>query len=350
MELKVAAEARRDRLLPLLAAAVLESRALALLSPEARPLAVVAAPRLPERVIKELFDYASRVAPDAAVGVMDLEGRAELRGPGLERLNSSPDRHSSLGPPALAHQPFDPFSDLNQWMLKVLLAPRLPGELLNAQRASISGAAQLADVARVSVPSASRLVRYLNQEGWLDEVAPLRLVRIPELLRRWRAPYVRPPRDMKMRWLIPGKPGQLLLALGRYQASGLAHDEPDRVQRVEQRHPRACLGLFSAANALGFGHVHGVPQHLYLEHPDPFVLEAMGLVRANVGEPVHVIVRIPRWPESVFRGAVDRKGVLASDIVQIWLDVSEHPARGAEQAKEIWMRAFRGAFGSGEPA
>lgn len=79
-------------------------------------------------------------------------------------------------------------------------------------------------------------------------------------------------------------------------------------------------------------------------------LGAIGLVKANVNGAAQVVVRIPRWPRAVFRAAVDRDGVLVSDILQLWLDVSEHPARGVEQADEIWRRVLRPAFEPGDVA
>ena len=346
--LKFGAESRRDRLIPLLAAAILESQAVARAS-RARPLALVSSSRLPEAVMRELFDYALRVAPDVAVGFVDLEGRVEMRGAELAELNRRPKPSGALKQLAVSHQPFDPFSDLNQWMLKVLLAHRLPAELLNAPRADAAHGAELAAIANVSAPSASRLLRDLNDRGFLDELAPLRLVRVQELLRQWKAVFVRPPRELKMRWLIPGRPDQLLQALRRYEARRHAHDDPGKSPRGN-RLPRACLALFSAADALGFGHVRGVPQYVYLERLDMVALEAIGLVKANVNDAVQVVVRIPRWPRAVFRAAVDRDGVLVSDILQLWLDVSEHPARGAEQADEIWRRVLRPAFEPGDVA
>jgi hypothetical protein len=36
--------------------------------------------------------------------------------------------------------------------------------------------------------------------------------------------------------------------------------------------------------------------------------------------------------------------------VQVWLDVSEHPARGEEQAREIWRRVLRGVAEEGGAA
>jgi len=185
--LKFAAESRRDRLLPLLAAAILESQANARDS-RARPLALVSSSRLPEAVMRELFDYALRVAPDVAVGFVDLEGRVEMRGEELAELNRRSRPSVALQQLAVSHQPFDPFSDLNQWMLKVLLAHRLPAELLKAPRADAANGAELAAVANVSAPSASRLLRHLNDRGFLDELSPLRLVRVQELLRQWKLP------------------------------------------------------------------------------------------------------------------------------------------------------------------
>lgn len=67
--------------------------------------------------------FAQRYAPDAAAGVIDFEGSAMFRGPQLEELNApgkelpSSVRQSVRDSGAL-------FSDLKQWMLKVLLAPR----------------------------------------------------------------------------------------------------------------------------------------------------------------------------------------------------------------------------------
>ena len=345
---KFGSESRRDRLIPLLAAAIVESQASARDS-RARPLALVSSSRLSEAIRRELFEYALEVAPDVAVGLLDLEGRVEMRGAGLDGLDRRPKASVALRRAAVPEQPFDAFSDLNQWMLKVLLARRLSAELLNAPRADAANGAELAAIANVSAPSASRLLRDLNDRGFLDELAPLRLVRVQELLRQWKAVFVRPPRELKMRWLIPGRPDQLLQALRRYEARRHAHDDPGKSPRGN-RLPRACLALFSAADALGFGHVRGVPQYVYFERLDMVALEAIGLVKANVNDAVQVVVRIPRWPRAVFRAAVDRDGVLVSDILQLWLDVSEHPARGAEQADEIWRRVLRPAFEPGDVA
>lgn len=61
------------------------------------------------------------------------------------------------------------FSDLNQWMLKVLLAPALPPEMLAAPRGEYRNASQLAEAAQISLMSAFRFLRQMKQEGFLDD-------------------------------------------------------------------------------------------------------------------------------------------------------------------------------------
>jgi hypothetical protein len=87
--------------------------------------------------------------------------------------------------------------------------------------------------------------------------------------------------------------------------------------------------------------VHGVAPHVYVEELSPAVLKSLGLSMEGVSAPPDVYVRVPAWRESVFRGAVTREGVPVSDVVQVWLDASAHPARGAEQSELIYRRVMR---------
>jgi hypothetical protein len=54
--------------------------------------------------------------------------------------------------------------------------------------------------------------------------------------------------------------------------------------------------------------------------------------------------RVPAFRESVFRAAVVRDGVPVADILQVWLDVSSHPARVDAQAEEIRRRVLAPIF------
>lgn len=351
VEVKSASEARRDRLQPLLAAAILEARAMAQEFPGANTLAVVGAPKIPKHVLLALKDYAARVAPESAVGIVDLEGGIEFVGRGLEGLNEQRGWDEAWRQALVAPGSFALFSDLNQWMLKVLLSPRLPEKLIRAPRVEVRSALHLAEVARVSAPSAFRLVRNLKHEGFLAPAEPLRLMRIPELLRRWHAASHEPVRELKMRWLIPGDPAkQLQRGLRAYVSSDSAPGDElgGGVASGRKPQPRVCLGLFAAADALGYGLVHGVPPHLYVEDLHPGVLEKLGLSAAGPAQPPDVFVRLPKVPEAVFRASVLRDGVPVCDILQVWLDVAGHPPRGREQADEIERRALKAFVDEGD--
>jgi len=337
IECKVASEGRPDRLVPLLSQAILQARAYAQAFPEpAAPLAVVGAPAISPSAAKSLVSFLSQFAPDVAVGILDREGFRHFVGPGLEKLNAAPPRRAhrqKLPPPESAYL----FSDLSQWVLKVLLAPLLSEDLLRAPRREYRNASELSAAAEVSVMSAFRFVRQLRQEGFLDERdGPLRLVRRKELLHRWQAAHLRGAPELPLRWIIPvNSQRQLPAALHSYRVRPNVKNEPA---------PRACLGLFAAAESLGFGFVHGVPPYFYLESLDREVLSRMGLSPEGAEQRPDVYVRIPAFRESVFRAVVVRDGVPVADILQVWLDVSSHPARGEAQAEEIRHRVLAPIF------
>lgn len=344
VEVKSAPEGRRDRLLPLLAQGILQARAFAERSQESvAPLAIVGAKSVSEALVRDLDRFVQEYAPDAAVGLVDMEGFQWFRGPGLDSsMNAARGRAERrlrvrAAEAAISHL----FSDLNQWMLKVLLAPGIPSDLLNAPRGEYRNASQLAAASNVSVMSAFRLVRRLRLEGFLDESGSiLSLVRLEELLRRWQAESLRSPRDVPMRWILRGDPArQLQDALGA-QAPEFAAPS-SRSRRAEAPPPRVCLGLFAAADALGLGFVHGVAPLVYLERLEPGVLERLGLSLEAPGASPDLYLRVPAARESVFRGAVRRDGVPVSDVVQVWLDAGAYPSRGPEQADMIYRRVLR---------
>lgn len=342
VEIKSASEGRRDRLMPLLALAILQAQVFARRRPEpVVPLAIVGAKRVSESLAEEIERFVQEYAPDVAVGLLDLEGFQWFHGPGLESLSARRGRAEQRlhvrAPEIASHL----FSDLNQWMLKVLLAPHIPPDLMTAPRGEYRNASQLAAAAGVSLMSAFRLMRQLRVEGFLDESAsPLRLVRLDELLRRWQAANLRPAREFGVRWVLRGNPAQQIQDALREPApaQGARSGKSSRSHAIAIR---ACLGLFAAADALGLGFVHGVVPHIYLERFAPSALQRLGLSLDAPTSPPDVYIRVPAVPESVFRGAVSRDGLTTSDVLQIWLDTAAHPARGQEQADMLYRRVLR---------
>lgn len=311
-------DGRADRLVPLWSQAWLQANHA--VDAGATPLAVVAAPRISPRAADRVLAFAAEYTPAAAVGVIDLAGLRRFRGPDLGDLEAEASRRTAWpsGTFADAAKPENLFSDLNQWMLKVLLAPELPERLLSAPRGRYRNASELAQAANVSVMSAFRFVKQLGRDGFLHESAPyLDLVRRDALFHRWQAwSTAQRVHELPMRFLFSG---HAYVELGRLLRSG-----------------HACLGLFAAAEALGVGFVEGVPPHVYIERlgRDNFAAWKT-VVPAEKGEVPDFFLRQAPAPQSVFRGFVLATDRPTSDVLQVWLDVASHPARGAEQAEQI---------------
>lgn len=331
LEYRYSREPRQAVLKGLLADAILSGRAHA---GSRKFLAVVAAPGISPAMGSVLEEYAAGVAQDEFFGYADDRGLVRVHGRGLDEVRAdAPARPRGAG--RSAGHPRDLFSDLNQWMLKVLLGRSLGPELISVPRDGIASASELSARARVSGPGAWRLVSALRAEGHVDEAG--RPVRVRDLLARWRAAALRPQRELGAVWIMPGR--KPLERLRRALAD--TSQEPGPAS--------ACLGLFAACDAMGVGHVRGAPVHLYVRSAGVELLEKLGLAPAQRGEPSDVTVRVARWPESVFRAAAHPNAVPVADVLQCWLDVSAHPARGAEQADYLWKRVLGPALVPGEP-
>lgn len=326
VELKCAAEGRPDRALALLSQAILQARRHAE-GQAMRPMAVLHVAQAGPSLYKKIEQFHRDYAADVAVGLVSDAGGRLFIGPGLEALNAEPLYSSNKGKLGQPRKAWDLFSDLNQWMLKVLLAPELPDGLLHAPRGEYRAGSELADAAQVSAMSASRFVRRLKEEGFLEDSGrAMRLVRRRELFRRWQSAAMRSSPELQMSFLIPGGERQLHKVVSRLDA---------------------CVGLFAAAEYLGLRHVSGVAPYLYVRRIRSSSSEGWpGLVPSKPGEPPQVVLRQANAPESLFRGAVQVDGVPVSDVLQIWLDAAAHPSRGAEQADLIEQKVLADVIGA----
>jgi hypothetical protein len=338
VQLKVSSEGRSDRLIPLLSQAILQAQAHAQESKGATPIAVVAARHIPASVASQIQEFAKRYVPEVGVGVIDAEGLRSFIGFGLQTLDAKPASRQNSEAARSARRP-DLFSDLNQWMLKVLIGQRLPETLIAVPRDPVRNASQLANVAGVSIMSASRFVRQLSERNFLYRHDDrLQIARVDELLDLWISANRKSADEIPARWIIKKGPDQLKSALRDYTA-------PHSSRGVIKSVPRCCLALFAAADALGYGFVHGAPAHIYLESVTLDALGRLSLAIDHSGRSPNIYIRIPANREAVFRAQVKRGGVPVSDILQVWLDASTHPARGKEQAREIRQRVLKQCLG-----
>ena len=338
VQLKVSSEGRSDRLIPLLSQAILQAHAYAQQREGATPIAVVAARHIPASVASQIQEFAKRYAPEVGVGVIDAEGLRSFIGFGLEALDAKPSRRQD-SEVARAPRRTDLFSDLNQWMLKVLIGQRLPDRLIAVPRDPVRNASQLAHIAGVSIMTASRFVNQLSERKFLHKRDDLlQIARVEELLDLWISANREAADEIPARWIIKKGPDQLKSTLREYAAP---HPRGSIIKSV----PRCCLALFAAADALGYGFVHGVPAHIYLESLTLDALGRLGLMIDHSGRSPDIYIRKPANRKAVFEAQVERDGVPVSDILQVWLDVSTHPTRGKEQAREIRQRVLKHFFG-----
>ena len=346
IEIKRSSEGRKDRLIPLVSQAILQAQQGARrLRGHPIAVAIVVANHIPESVVHQVKNFARHHAPDTGVGVIDLDGMRSFEGYGLEQFNSErPRARNAISP---AHRLPSPqlFSDLNQWMLKVLLAPSISELYLSAPRGRYRGASQLAEAAAVSVMSAFRFIEQFSKAGFLEEEHEgLRVVRIEELMNRWLAANQKSVSEIGLRWVLRRRKNALEDAVRSYVRSEekKRHHAADNYSLVDRQ--RACIALFAAAEALGVGFVHGVQPYLYIERMEQGILEKLGFSASSVEVDPDVHVRVPRNDESVFRAVVWNDGVPVCDVLQVWLDVAQHPSRGKEQADLIWRKILAPAL------
>jgi hypothetical protein len=325
-----AQDARRSAIQALLADAILRGRA----SSRGQFLVVVGAPAISAAMARSIEQYVDEVAPEQPFGYVDERGLARFHGLGLEGARGEPVRGAPLG--SAAERPRDLFSDMNQWLLKLLVGRNLPPAMISLPREPVRSAAELAARGNVSAPAAWRLYSALKRAGYVDGAGDLCLVR--DLLARWRAASQRSQQRVGAKWILPGR-----APLDRLRGA------LTKLRKEEEGEPSACLGLFAACDALGVGHVRGAPLHVYVRNVEPELLERLGVVIAPNGQHPDLLLRVARWPESIFRAAVNVDGVPVADVIQCWLDVSGEPARGAEQAAFIWRRVLGPALAKGEP-
>ncbi len=326
VELKHIGEGRSDRVIALMAQAILQARRHAFVL-GLQPLAMLHVGRTSPALLRNLEAFHHEYAADTPIGLVSEAGEVHLFGPGFESFDNPARQRAARGRVAKPRKASDLFSDLNQWMLKVLLAPELPERMLTAPRGEYGSGAEFAAAADVSPMSASRFIHRLQEDGFLDNSGgALRLVRRAELFRRWQSAALRSSPELRMTYLVPGTvAGQL-----QKVAAGLD----------------ACIGLFAAADLLNVGHVSGALPVLYVRHLRTFqASEWRGLAMARIGEPPHLVIRQAPAAQSVFRAAVRMDGIMVSDVLQIWLDVSAHPSRGVEQADVLRRKVLSGVIG-----
>lgn len=317
---------RIDRLVPRLALSILEAQNYAKdIALEAEPMAVVLLDTLSRPVVETTNEVVDQLAPECSVTIIGLDGSVSIDVPGYDfnKISDEKGRRATTS----SHSTVNLFSDANQWMLKMLFAELLPEDLINAPRIRYLSGRQLGDVAGVSHVSSNKFLALLKKEGFLDTSADhLRLMNHKQLLLRWREAANNSKHEVPARFMFPA-------------AAASAMDK-----LLMKLQGDVCLGLFAAADMLKIGHVSGVTPYLYVPKLMQVALGSgawSGVVPTLVGERTDLYIRQAPFPTSIFKAMVVRDNRACTDVIQTWLDVSYHPARGQEQANLIYDQFLR---------
>jgi hypothetical protein len=303
---------RADKLKGAAAMAVL---ALQRAHPDAHPLVVLIVDRLGASAVDQLGEYLHEVAPDIGWGVFDTHGGARLSIPRLDlAVNVEPD----IASPAPTKSTPPLFSDLNTWMLKLLLMRRAPTWAWTATRQECRNARALHLAADVSGATAHRFVKAMGDADFLRrDRRGLQLVRVETLLRMWRSVHQsQPPALIEVRPLFEFNAH----ALGTTLAGG-----------------RVAIGGQSAAEHFTLAHATHGRRTIWVEADLDAALEALDVVPVEPGRGELWIGR-PRLVESCFRARVIEGGMAFVDPCELMLESSIDPTRGFEQAEYIAKR------------
>jgi hypothetical protein len=294
VEVKMLATLRIPALLGLISQGVLQVRKAAEESGAAAAVIVVTS-RIGARAIAEVEQLIAEYAPDVGYGLVDLRGKARLHIPSLDL---DVDRQASPArSPTSDRRNVKLFTDLNRWLLKVLLLLKTSVRLWGGPRGEeIKNPTQLAGVARVSVEKAHRFFRTFEGHDFLRQTREhgLRPVRVPALLDTWMA---------ELRSVI--KP---------------------------ERYGSYAIGGFEVCRIHNLKHTGSMKSEVYVQDDFDTVMEAWDLIECGEDES-HLLLTRSRCPESIFRGRVVNDGFNLVDLLQAALDVSPHPAGGREQAE-----------------
>ena len=303
-----------------------------LLRSSGEQLALLVAPEITEEIEEGLARFVRAYTPDRAWGFVDNQGNAYVLFPDLgidERQRVEP--KPSLLPHTRSVRRIAPtarntslFTDLNAWLLKVMILNRSPEEVWDKPRHDIRGPVDLSREPWIAVSQgkAYQFAHTLDEMGFVTwRRGTFELVDLERLLRAWLdGSRAQRPHRVPVRSPF-GDPIEHIFAAAttdhRYAYAGSL-----AAQRYDMRHTSG-----EQAEVYVWGDIHDILDDLLLEVCDPSQA-IMYLV-----EPVH--------REAIARGIQRRGDVWVVDLIQTALDAARHRARGGEQVDFVIEEVLR---------
>jgi hypothetical protein len=280
------------------------------------PLSLVVVRRLGNKTKQAVREFMAIAARDSGWGIVDLTGAICLSIP-LWNVNvDEPGRES--GSPWPRQRPARLFSDLNRWLLKILLLADSSPSLWAGPRQQVATPTELHRVGKVSVEKAHQFYRAFEQEGFLRHTRHgVEVVRRKALMEMWfHEERARRSTSVPTRWIFG-----------------------DRPSLDESFHEQGSPGNFAvcgfeACRLLGVLHAPVIRREVYVSDDPESALTKWDLEPCSDRD-AQLYLRRAFFPASTFRGRVTKSNIPVVDVLQAALDVCFDAARGREQAEYI---------------
>ena len=273
------------------------------------PVPVVALTRYGPKLEQAVRSFMEEFAPGVGWGLLDERGQAVLMVPGLDLRWSRAVSLPEWGGGSAERGDRQLFTDLNRWLLKVLLLVNAPDKLWGGPRQKPRHPTELAGIARVSVAKAHSFARAFEGRGFLRKSREgLKLTGVQEMLQSWLQDEKNAsPKAVPVRALIPP-----------LSSDDRAGGEPPL---PESAWDAAVVGGAFAALKRGLLRVGGRQTPLvHVRIPISRAIQDWQLEECDPRDAQMVLSR-PLFPQSVFLGQLRRQdGPPLVDLWQVALD------------------------------
>ncbi|MDZ4819199.1 MAG: hypothetical protein SGJ20_09530 [Planctomycetota bacterium] len=287
----------------------------------ARPVIMIDLPKLGPKALVFALDYMAQNAPEIGWCLFDSSGafRFEIPTLGISKSKKPRLEYKSRRSPARESL----FSDLNRWMLKILLMRDVPSNLWGGPKERVMSAKDLRTVAKVSTEKAYSFLRAFAEAGYVRETSDgIIVTRRAEMLQKWLNHELAFRTDsVAVRWIFGHAPDLTKILLQQ--------DGPTQF---------AVTG-FEACHLLGVLHTPVPRKEVCIFGDVEIAIKAWHLQECEPRDADFLILKLPN-PKSVLRGHVTANELPVVDVLEAALAVIGQLPRGAEQAQYIFTEVL----------
>jgi hypothetical protein len=309
------------------------------------PILAVVVEKMDQKDIRRMADFILHFAPEVGWLLIDEYGRGAFKEPDkdehkiLPKLDRQPHGSFELESPVSDYyQKQLSFSDLDQWLLKVLLLGRpgvVPMDYWGGPQGSVENAFQLSKLAGVSPPVANSWVNAMESSSYLRRIGRKKLIplRPNALIEEWRGQY-----RFGDNRILPYRSVYRVSEADKY-----LDDLLEKMKSLDKSISWAISG-HQACRLLRIKHSSARSIHIYFWGNVATVANSLGLVLAESPSEADLFLVEPRYPKSVFGGRVIKGSIPICDILQCYLDLYNLPDRGREQADFVYENILTKIF------